>query len=544
MHRWSFQRLVMWLIPSLVYGIALCALVLEQKQTGAARGLLFSSDDAYRIMAAARVLATRFQYALQPNAPMTAVRNVLPAGAVAVLGRALNNYPAAMVMLGAVMGWGALLLHLRMARELFPFSPFVLYSALLLIVSPGFLIGAIGGDAVMWAIALMSTAVAFHIEGLVGRRNPLCRLVIVPVGLLAMIRVEFAAIWLLLAAHAWLTSVLERRGDGTTGYVSVRFFTGLFVLSLFIAPLLAWNLRVIRVPWPQMPGVPMTAEAWAASSFPEAFAQYRAYASEGTRLAFRALAETPWMQGRLERYLTWIGAFFLAALAFFRKDERPFSVIPWLLVGAPLLLGVVYPMTGAASFPVVLGALQPAAVLAASFFVFRIPFLIEGVYRKLKPGLPEAPGFQIWWSLAGGLLILTALVHMVGLVSRHVQAVQSAQAVREQLRSFCLEQHPKGAPLATDVPGWLAYTVEVALVDITGEGTPEILSCLNPNGRYNAAALKDFLREKSVETVVLWESSWFEPDRDYEVQSVAWPAGMPLSQRLPQVYDLKAPGVL
>lgn len=545
MHRWSFQRLVRWLIPSLAYGIALCALIIEQKQEGGGRGLSFASDEAYRTMAVARALADRFEWGLQAGAPMIAVKNVVQPLAVALTGRVLNNFSAALAMIHALLGWGTVLLLLRMARRLFPFPPFVLYTALLLIAAPGFLGGVTRGDASLWGVALVCVVAAFYVEGMAGEESLLGRKIILALGALTLVRIEFLVLWVLVAVHAWLVALGERRRDGTLGYVSVRFFTGLFVLSLFVAPLVAWNLRVVGVPWPQMPGTPMTADVWAAAPPGEVFAQYRTHVREGVRLAFRTLAETPWMQGWLERFLTWVGALFVAGLSFFRKDERPFSVIPWLFVTTPLALGVMYPMFGDSAFPTVLGAMQPLAMLAAAFFVFRIPFLIEGIYRKLKPGLPEAPGFQVWWSVAGGLLILVTLLHSVGSIRQNVREQHITEMVRDHLRAFCSTKHSQGQTLATDAPGWLAYQIpSIPLVDVSGEGTAEILSCLTPNGRYDLNALKDFLREKGVDTVILWDSGLFDLDSDFLVQTVDWPARVASWEKLPHVYELKPPGVL
>lgn len=544
MHRWSFQRLIRWLIPSLVYGVALCGLVLEQKQTGVPRGLDFASDDAYRTLAVARSLGQRLRFELQADVPALALRDILPKIATAVIGRALNNYPAALILAGALLGWIAVLMLLRMARQLFPFPPFVLYTAILLIVSSGFLTGAATGESVTWGMALLSVAVAFHVEGLADLRSPLERGVILSMGLLSLVRGEFFLLWVLLVLHALLISLLERRRDGTTGYVAVRFLTGLFVLSIFFAPLVALNLHAIHVPWPQALGAPLTADALADMTPSEAAGAYRSHVAEGIRLAYSALNNSVWMRGPLERVLTWMGLVFLGVLACFRKDERPFSVIPWLYILIPPALGIAYPFLGAAGFDVVLGALQPLGVLSASFLVFRVPFLIESVYRKFKPGLPEAPGFQIWWSAAGGMLVLVALVRSAGWGGEHVRELASVRAAREQVRQVLAASVAQNTALATDAAGWWAYSGAYPLVDLLGEGTPEVLSCLNSQGEYDSQRLKDFLREKNANAVLIWKTNFVKPDHDYEPVSLALREPAEGLRPSPRFYELKPPGAL
>ena len=544
MHRWSFQRLIRWLIPSLVYGVALCALILEQKQSGATRGLDFASDATYRTLAVARSLGTRFRFELQGEEPALAHRDFLPKIAIAIIGRALNNYPAALVLAGALLGWCALLMPLRMAKQLFPFPPFVLYTALLMIVSTGFLNAAAGGEPLIWGMALLAVAVAFQAEGLADLRPVLERRVILSAALLILVRVEFAPLWPLLASHALLISLLERRRDGTSGYIGVRFFTGLFVLSILFTPLIVLNLHAIRVPWPQALGAPLTADTLVSMSPNEAVAAYRAHAAEGIRLAYRALHNSPWMRGPFERLLTWAGAIFLAILACFRKDERPFSVIPWLLIFMPVALGLVYPLSGSASFDVVLGSFQPLCVLAASFLIFRVPFLIENVYRKFKPGLPEAPGFQIWWSVAGGLLILIALVRSMSWMNASMHEMAYVRAMREQVQQKVAPFLEQGGVLATDATGWWSYNGARPLVDLLGEGTPEILSCLDITGKYDRTRLKDFLHERNVGMVLLWQTDLVPPDADLEPVPLTLREPLGAARLQPRLYELKPPGAL
>lgn len=543
MHRWSFQRLVRWLIPVLLYAVSLCAVVLQQKET--AGDIEFVADDVYRDLAVARTLATTHDYGLEPGTNTVAWRNSLWRLLVALAGSLTGRFQGALCFLTGAAGCITLLLVLRAAHSLFPFPPFVLYAAVLLVLGPGLLESATSGTATTLVSALVLWAVLAHVEGLKEGETPLGRGVITPLGLAALIRVELWVFWPLLVMHAWLVTLLERRRDGTLGFVLLRAVTGLFVLSLFVAPLVAWNLRVIRVPWPQMPGAPITADALAQQSPAQALALYRALAGQGVRAAFKALHSAYWMRGVVERVLTWAGAVFIAVLAFFRKEERPFSVILWIMLVTPIFLGLLYPIMGPSAVAVVGEALMPLGVLASAFVIFRIPFVIEAMYRRFKQGLPEPTGFQVWWASAGGFLALVALMHSVSLFKEQHHELAAVSIAREQVLRTLSENVPDDVPIASDQPGWMAWTQRRPVVDLSGESSPELLAALDENGKWNLNDLTEDLLRMGVTHVVLWQSIAQEmPGEWKEIFAYAKSSEISGAASGPRVYEIKPAGVL
>lgn len=505
MHRWHFQKLFRWLIPALVFGVALCAVVLEQKASGG--GLDFPDDAAYRNLAVARTVVDTQTYALQPGEAIPAVRDVLWRVLLALVGWSAGSYLTAAYLLGALFSLITVMLCLRMTRLLFPFPPFILYTSTLLIIAPGLLVGAVDGTPTAFAATLATAATLLHIEGLSNRRSPLPMLSAVLVGVLMWIRVEFGLLWAVFYLHAQLAALYGRRKDGTVGLVALRGITGSLILAMFVFPLVAWNLHVVRVPWPQAMGAPMTADALAALTPAAGFQQYRVLAAEGVRGAYRAFYATPFLMGVFERALVWFGAAFLGVLALWKKEEQAFGILPFLMIVLPALFGLVYPFAGWSPAPVVFAALSPLWIVAAAFGFFRIPFLVENLYRKWRQGLPEATGFNVWWTVMGSILIVVCLVRTGRMVHRQMARVAAERGLRERVVAAVRRLPSAGQPVVTDVPGWLAFAEQLKVVDVSGESTPEVLACLDASGSLDREKVAALLEERKPGSAVIWDSS-------------------------------------
>ena len=502
MHRWHFQRFFRWLVPALVFCVALCAVVVEQKASGG--GLDFPADDAYRNLAVAQTLVAEHTYALQADAAIPAVRDVLWRTLVAAVGWATGSYLTASYLMGALLGLITLLLCLRLARLLFPFPPFILYSSVLLILSPGLLSGCVDGTSHALTTTLVTAAILLHVEGLIGHRSPLSVACLLMVGLLVLIRIEFAFLWLVFFLHALIISISERREDDTTAFLILRSITGWLILALFLFPLMAWNLRVVRVPWPQAVGAPMTADAWADAGGGEMFGRYAGLALSGMKGAFGFMHHTPFLSGAFERILTWFGALFIVGLSIGRKDERPFSIVCLLMLLLPVFYGLAYPFSGWAPAPELFSTLGPLWVITAAFGIFRVPFLVEALYRKWKEGLPAATGFNIWWTVMGSLLVLVCLFRTSHALQDRMKRIIGEKAVRQAVAAAVRSLPASGQPVVTDVPGWLAYAEQLRVIDLSGESTPEVLACLDRGGKLSADELRGLLDELRPGAAVVW----------------------------------------
>ena len=138
MHRRPFQHIFRWLVPVIVFAVTLCIVVAWQKAVGV--GLSFLDDRTYADFAVARNLIEKQTYALYPEQPAPAVRDVLWRIAVALTALVTGDEGVAAYVLGSGFSLMTILLCLRLSYLLFPFPPFVMYSAVLLILAPSLLL--------------------------------------------------------------------------------------------------------------------------------------------------------------------------------------------------------------------------------------------------------------------------------------------------------------------------------------------------------------------------------------------------------------------
>lgn len=501
LHRWSIHRLLRWLLPLVMMIGVLAALLAERRAAG---GSVFVSDRACADMAVARTLVLDGTYGLQPGAPCPAVRDTLWRLALAAAGWLVGSVRVAALLLGTVCAIGTLLLVLRLARLLFPFPPFILYAAVLLIAAPGLLTNALSGTSLPLATLLATAACLLHVEGMRDRRPVLSLGVAILVGLLAWIRLEFVLLWIVFWVQAALRITPEGAGEGRRAAAMVKGLTGLLLLAVLLLPLFAWNLHWLGVAWPQAAGAPMTLNAWADRPLGEAAGRQIVLSLRMLPSLFGSASGVPLLQGFVGRLFAWFGAGLLVVLTLRRGEEYPFLLVPLLLVLLPAGLALLYPYRGADSAAVVLGSLGPLFLLAAAFGIFRLPFAAENLYRKWKSGLPEATGFDIWWTAVGGLLLLWALVGMGRFAAR--TAVERADLVqaRQFVSDVLVSGRARAGRILTDAPGWVAFTHAVPVADLGGEFTPALLPALRPDGRWGREGLEEYLLEQPADLLILW----------------------------------------
>ncbi|HOW98016.1 MAG TPA: hypothetical protein P5567_14895 [Kiritimatiellia bacterium] len=503
LHRWALHRLLRWLLPLVMLIGVLAALLVERRAAG---NSVFVEDRAYADMAVARTLVLDGSYGLQPNAPCPAIRDTLWRLALAAAGWLVGSVRAAALLLGTVCAIGTLLLVLRLARLLFPFPPFILYSAVLIIAAPGLLTHAISGTSRALATLLATAACLLHVEGMRDRRPVLSLGCAVLVGLLAWIRLEFVLLWIVFWAQAVLRITPEGPGKGRRQAALVKGATGLLLMAILLLPLFAWNLHWLGVAWPQAAGAPLTLNAWADRPLGETAGRSLVLSLQALPLLWGPVSGVPLLQPFLGRLLVWFGAGLIAVLAVRRGEEYPYLLVPLLLLLLPVGLAILRPYLGADSSAVVMGALGPLFLLTAAFGIFRLPFALENLYRKWKAGLPEATGFDIWWTAVGGLLMLWALASMGRFAARAAAERSDAVQARQYVSDALVSGRARAARILTDAPGWLAFTHAVPVLDLGGEFTPGLLPALRPDGRWNPDGLAEFLLEQPADLLILWKA--------------------------------------
>ena len=502
MHRWHFQRLFRWLVPVFVFVVALCVVVARQKAVGG--GLSFLDDRTYADLTVARNLVDEQAFALYPEQAAPAVHNVLWRLAVAVTAAVTGDAGAAAYILGAVFSLVTILICLRLSHLLFPFPPFIMYSAVLLILAPSLLLTAVDQPSLAMSTALVLAACLFRVEGLSERRTPLPMRSALLVGLLMWIQLEFFILWIVFFIHAIVTNALNRERSTNTALVVTRGFTGVLLLALCLFPLLAWNFSVIQVPWPQVVGAPFVMDQWVSAGPVEAIRSYLSLAGGAFPVAFSKLYATPFLSGSFEQIIVWFGVLFITGLSIWRPEERPYTLVLFLLLLVPACYALVYPYLGWQAATPVFSALSPLCIIAASFGIFRIPFLIENLYSKWKKGLPAPSGFSAWWIAMGSILLLVCLIRSGSQLNARnaarVTQLDARAAVSEAIKSGAIP----GRWVVTDQPGWITYAHRVRVVDLTGEFTPQVLACLDDRGGLDASELGAYLAGENPDSMVLW----------------------------------------
>lgn len=422
---------------------------------------------------------------------------------------------SAAYILGALCAVLTLLVLLRLARLLFPFPPFMLYACALLIVGPQFLWIVLSGTALPLATLLITLAVMLHVEGLQGRRQVLPMMLMICVAFAAWIRIEFVLLWVLLPLHALCvaTGRTMKAGGFSRGQVVLRWILGVLVLALLLLPLIGWNAYYLRVPWPRPIDAPLALDVWArgpANAVRESMALVR----EMLPSMYAEFYRVPFLGGWIQRVFFWFGCLVLIALGAGRVEERPFTVLVAIPVVLPVLYALVFPYVGPGGVRTVFGAFYPLAALLAAYGFFRIPFLLEYLHRRWKEGLPTPIGFNTWWVTVGAIFLVATMVRSAGLLNKDLAALRSARDVREQLVRRIGEEGLMEGVIATDMPGWVAHRLGIPFVDLTGEGSPDILRTLDRSGCIDGRKLTDLLRKEKVSAVLLWttaeEPAWMK----------------------------------
>jgi hypothetical protein len=111
------------------------------------------------------------------------------------------------------------------------------------------------------------------------------------------------------------------------------------------------------------------------------------------------------------------------------------------------------PATAAAEL---FAAMGPLFIITAAFGIFRIPFLVEALYRKWKEGLPAAPGFNVWWAVMGSLLILVSLVRTGRMLQGRMRQITPARSVMMAVVSYDPPVAGFRATVVGDRRAWLA----------------------------------------------------------------------------------------
>ena len=490
-----------WLL-SLLAILALLLGATELVRYRMVQDVAFLNDRVYVDMAIASHLNTDSTYGPEPGAAIPAVRDTLWRSLLAIGGG--NGAVDARVPLSLAFLSAALLLVLVMLWHSGIPGPDWRrgLAGLLLICTSPLVSQALGGTSDLLAACLVLGATMLHVRGFAARQSPLSAGSAVLLGLAAWLRIECAFWWLLFSLHALMVATRGLEGNRRPlGWVWLRAANGALLIAILVAPLIAWNMRVIGVPWPQAPDA-------------------LAIGAAGSGVVGGWLAEVPrqWLRGYVLLHqsgpLQFIPAtaVFLCGLAssvtrVLRKEADGGLLLPAIAyVVLPPLYALASPWVGR----------EGGTLLFASASPLWLPALIEGCWylgRTLVLQLRKAGMREDSWvnptraaGILAGVLALWGLRYAGGTLRVENFRLRDLEQGRILVRKELDHMAPKPRRVATDRPGW-ALCIGLRVADIGAQVTPALLSQIEADGSIPTARLIDFLHARGTDALLLWERS-------------------------------------
>lgn len=336
-------------------------------------------------------------------------------------------------------------------------------------------------------VALGSLCAAFallrHVRSCAGG-VPLSLASAVWIGLAMWTRIEFLVVWLAMWLHAIVSCIAQRR---SVAWAICQGLSGLLLIALFMAPLLAMNAKAIGIPWPRCPDAPLSLDVWAVTS--------AAYASSSLFQAMKISIPSAYVKfadvllSGPGSVVVLPGLLLVIGLAL-RRDDGSRAVRPCLVVCvvALALYGAIIPFVGWSSTAFVFSALVPLAAGA-----------VGTALEWLSTKLPEKRVLRA--GLVGVVSLLLLSSALIG-QTRGVAAMMDLGASRAAALGTLEES---GAQVvASDRAGWLLQAGVVA-VDLRGETTPEVLASLDVYGVWKPTQLATSLHRRGVNALAIWD---------------------------------------
>lgn len=502
MHRWQFQRVIRVLLPSLLLLVLWCLALLWRKQSGL--GLAFDADEVYVDQGVAGHLVHGGTFGLTPGHPAPAARHALWRLLLAGVTLLTGQTTAAVYLLGAACTLATLFASLRWVRRLFPFPTFINFSAVLLVLAPGWVMDGLSGRASCLGTPLVTLAFMTHWEGWLKPGGALPLKAALWVGLAACVRLEYFLFWLLFCLHVMLLKLFGQHEGNDLYLVLRRAALGLAVILCCLLPVFVWNYSQIHVLWPPIPGAPLRLDHLLRQPLHEWGRTYLEALRADWATGFRLLYELPALHGRVERVLAWTGLALIFGLAVGHREERPATILVALMLLAPALLALAAPCLGWSGARAYLQPLGAVGVVCGSYVIFRVPFFVEQMYRKWKTGIPQSPGFHTWWLVAGTALMLLAVTRSGRQFREGNDRLRALLEARDATVQAVHETVAAGGLYLTDEPGWLLERETLRVGDLTGEFQPWLLACLDARGGWDPERLKAWLRQQQPVALVVW----------------------------------------
>lgn len=464
----------------------------------------YAADDVYLNLAAARTLLHHGELGLVSGSPMPATVDVLWQFIVSMGLRFLPDPQAVSLVLGALAGLLAVGGTLALARTWNGIRGAV-PAACLMALSSSLPVAVMGGQSVALSMLLSVYLVHRYLEGGPKSCWPLSPRVAWWAGLAALVHVELLVIWLAVVGHAVLTGPWRHgRGHGLA-FPLVRWVGHVLIIAMVLSPALAWNLHALGVPWPRFPDAPLSLDAWSMQAPADVLAASWNLSSGVWRECYARAFQVPVLGGLLPPLFLLLGLVFSVVDAA-RDRQQLTGTVGLALLLVPALYALAYPYVGWNAAPAVFASLQSAWAVVMARGVYRCTALLCGWVgtRSGRTWAWLSPG----WAAAVLITIMALMGVLRNLQAGRAQVHQAAQIQQERQRVMDpLGPADSGGAVASDRPGWLAFTRPARYLDLTGRATPVILAFRDMSG-WQGDAAADFLRQQGVTRLVIWSEPY------------------------------------
>ena len=502
--RWRVRHFISLLIPMLVFLSVSSVEIAGLRSRLPGLGNRFVGEERARFAAIAQNLFRCGVYGLRDGSASPAQRGVLWSLALAGGARVLGSPEAASRALSAVCGLILIVMIWRLARFLFPFPPFVVFTAASVGLVPG-LTGEVlrGGPGVLAAVLTVGAlwSYLFTLRGGAHRFSMLPAFLSAWAGWLHPV---LAGLWVVMGLHALIPLGTPR---WSLRHRLLFLVEGSLVVALVMAPLFLWNAWHWHVPWLEEPGSAVPAAAFETGTGGALIQAWRV-AARGDYVRILAGWFTGGALAGFVPVMCFLaGLLLLVGLGVRSDPERHISVLLGLLILVlPAVAAALTPFLAPSASDEMLLPLQPFVAVVAAFGLFRLPFVLERAYRRWKPGLPGGMGFRVWWCVVGFLLAVSWVSYGWRAESERAAEWATVLGRADRIRTLLEQRHLTGGVIATDVPGLLycAGLGERGLACVTGRSDPIFLACGRKTSETYWECVFSRCRSVPAAVVVLW----------------------------------------
>ena len=525
------QRFLAGLVPVLFLLLLIFSTVGTRFQSGVhEQGL---TEEAYTHLAVAGNLVEGKEYTLLPGQPVPPLKHALWRVGVGLFSAGGGGVVGGALMFGVLCTVLTLMYITAWSRMVSGRFLYIVLAGIMVALSPGFIAPLLCGSSQPLATLLVVGACVVH-AARCSRNTPLPMASAVLLGLAGWINVFLPLLWLVLVAHAWscyrfTPMAAPKRMQG--GWA--KALSGLGLMALIMAPMFLWNFSVIQVPWPPLPGIPISGELWAERPL-HALLKTLALIGQGVPESYGRLGSGPLLGSAYARGMILLGLV-MVALAAVKDTWRRGLLLPlFLLVLAPLLGALCAPYLGWSGVDMLFRTFEPLCVATA---VAGFWLLIPPCQSFLKRTGRKMPAYAVY--VLPGLLLVGLLIQettaSATLVRKHASVAEVAWRCREGLLQQVEEGTLDLSLVATDQPGWVALQKKGEVLDLSGEfARREILWCIASDGTWKEEELRKVLSDNRPTVFILWDQDLLDLDLGLALEDLV-PAERARQYGLPRV---------